>query len=74
MNTFLMLVPYKTRPGVREEFLNKIYASDILKKSIRRTAVFPTAIILMQTIPTQYCYLRNGSLKPARKHICRHFI
>lgn len=65
MNTFLMLVTYKTRPGVREEFL---------KKSIRRTAVFPTAITLMQTIPTQYYYLRNGSLKPARKHICRHFI
>ena len=29
MNTFLILVTYKTRPGVREEFLNKIYASDI---------------------------------------------
>ena len=25
MNTFLILVTYKTRPGVREEFLNKIY-------------------------------------------------
>ena len=23
MNTFLILVTYKTRPGVREEFLNK---------------------------------------------------
>ncbi len=32
MNTFLILVTYKTRPGVREEILNKIYASDILKK------------------------------------------
>ncbi len=33
MNTFLILVTYKTRPGVRKEFLNKIYASDILKES-----------------------------------------
>ena len=68
MNTFLILVTYKTRK--RLKYMLQIF----LKKSIRRTAVFPTAITLMQTIPTQYFYLRNGSLKPARKHICRHFI
>lgn len=32
MNTLLLLVTYKTRPGLREEFINKIYASDILEK------------------------------------------
>ena len=70
MNTFLILVTYKTRPGVREEFLNKIYASDILKKIHQEDGCISYSYYLDADDSDTILYLRNGSLKPARKHIC----
>ena len=55
MNTFLILVTYKTRPGVREEFLNKIYASDILKKIHQEDGCISDTILLLEEWESEAC-------------------
>lgn len=47
MNTFLILVTYKTRPGVREEFVNY---SDLYKSELPASTTTALAAVLRNSM------------------------